>query len=57
MDRCMYPGYFGSRTKQIHDEINEKYGKRNWLKAYIMGSQLIDREIALLLYEDAYLAK
>lgn len=48
------PGYFGKKRNEFIADFNRKYGPDNWRIAYIWGERVIDREMAVQLYEDAY---
>jgi len=48
------PGYFGKKRDELHSSWDQQYGPGNWRIAYVWGQQVITREIALRIYEDAY---
>jgi len=48
------PGYIGKQRAERQAIWNERYGPENWRIAYAWGNAIINREIALQLYEDAY---
>jgi len=48
------PGFFGRKRDEVIAAWNQQYGQGNWRIAYIWGNQVITREMALQIYEDAY---
>lgn len=48
------PGYFGSRRNKILRKLDSKYGKGNHRVAWDIGCTIVEKEHALMLYEDAY---
>ena len=50
------PGYAGNNRDERIAEYNKKYGKGNWRIAWHWNCTVIDRTLALQLYEDGYYA-
>jgi hypothetical protein len=48
------PGFSGRKRDNKHLQLNNKYGKDNWRTAWQWGDQIIKRDLAYQLYEDAY---
>jgi ADP-ribose pyrophosphatase YjhB (NUDIX family) len=49
-----FPGYAG-KAKSPRDALRDKlYGRGNWKTAFVWGDDLVERDFALQLYEDAY---
>jgi hypothetical protein len=49
-----YPGYFGKRRDQKHQEFDQKYGHGNWQIARAVNGRILTDEQSMMLYEDAY---
>jgi len=49
-----FPGYLGKKREEIHQYWNREYGEGNWRIRYQWNGQIIERDIALQLYEDGY---
>lgn len=48
------PGYFGKRRDELAQKWDDAYGAGNWRIAYQWGTNIIERPLALQLYEDGY---
>ena len=48
------PGYLGKMRDEVVSIWDCKYGADNWRLAYQWGSQVIERDLAIQIYEDAY---
>ena len=48
------PGYFGKKRAELHSGWDKKYGPGNWRIAYTWGDMVIERELAIQIYEDGY---
>jgi len=48
------PGYFGKKRDEIHKKYDEVYGKGNWRIAYFWMNDIVSRDFAIQIYEDAY---
>jgi len=48
------PGFLGKMRDSVCTELDTKYGPENWRFAWEVGSNLLEFEEAILLYEDAY---
>ncbi len=48
------PGYMGTNREEIQRAWNAQYGTGNWRIAWQWSDQIIERLIALQLYEDGY---
>ncbi|MGC9309116.1 MAG: hypothetical protein ACP5D2_00280 [Candidatus Nanoarchaeia archaeon] len=48
------PGYFGTSRNEIYKTYNSQYGGDNWRIAWQWGDHIIQRPLALQIYEDAY---
>ena len=48
------PGYFGKMRDKIFRDFNKKYGKANWRIVWKWKKEIIFREFAFQIYEDAY---
>jgi hypothetical protein len=49
-----YPGYFGKRRDQKHQEFDDKYGKGSWVIARAVQGRIITDEASMMLYEDGF---
>lgn len=48
------PGYLGKKRDEVHAEWDRQHGAGRWRLAYSWLGGVIDRSLALQLYEDAY---
>lgn len=48
------PGYFGKSRNEIEQKFDLTYGPENWRIAWQWGSGVIDKPVALQIYEDGY---
>lgn len=48
------PGYLGTSRNQVHDSWNERFGEGRWKIAWQWGNYVIERPMALQIYEDGY---
>lgn len=48
------PGYIGKKRAEMQSLWDQQYGAGNWRIAYVWGNEVISRELAIQLYEDAY---
>lgn len=48
------PGYAGSRKRKRDKARDQRFGSGNWMTAFIWGEDIVHRDFALQLYEDAY---
>lgn len=48
------PGYLGDARDRLHAEWDEAYGAGNWRLAWEYGEIVLDKSMAIQVYEDAY---
>jgi hypothetical protein len=48
------PGYFGKKRDELFALWNSQYGENNWRIAWQWGDKVLEKEMALQIYEDAY---
>ena len=48
------PGYLSRKRDEVYALWDEKYGVGNWKIAYQWGDKIIDKALAIQIYEDGY---
>jgi hypothetical protein len=48
------PGYLGKKRDELHALWSSLYGKDNWKIAWQWGHEIIQKDMAIQIYEDAY---
>jgi hypothetical protein len=48
------PGYMGDARDRLHAEWDQQYGAGNWRLAWEFGDTILEKSMAIQVYEDAY---